>query len=172
MISADSYLIARRSGYHELGKQFRRLAFITALPFVGLLTGKGREPDAICTDLRRGPVFTFEAALNAWRDGKPYGSVESKPPVQVADSAWQAGQQVESFAIGEEKDEGDATKQFTVTLKMKKPPGDQSVAYFVHGRDPVWVYRDEDYKRMINMDNNPVPASSSKSAKRRLGRDR
>ena len=40
---------------------------------------------------------------------------------------------------------------------MKKPPGDQSVRYVVHGRDPVWVFREEDYKRMINMDNNPVP---------------
>jgi hypothetical protein len=153
------------------GKQFRRLAFITALPFVGLLTGCGASQTqfAPTSDEARS---SLKAALNAWRDGKPYGSVESKPPVQVADSAWQAGQQVESFAIGEEKDEGDATKQFTVTLKMKKPPGDQSVAYFVHGRDPVWVYRDEDYKRMINMDNNPVPASNSKSAKRRLVRER
>ncbi len=82
-------------------------------------------------------------------------------PIQVADSAWQAGQQVESFEIGDEEDDGDGTKQFVVTLKMKKPPGEQSVRYFVHGRDPVWVYREEDYKRMINMDNNPVPASSS-----------
>ena len=88
------------------------------------------------------------------------GPIEATPPVQVADSAWQAGHQVESFEIGDEQDDGDGTKQFVVTLKMKKPPGDQSVRYFVHGRDPVWVYREEDYKRMINMDNNPVPASS------------
>ncbi len=56
---------------------------------------------------------------------------------------------------------------------MKKPPGDQSVRYFVHGRDPVWVYREEDYKRMINMDNNPVPASRIDSPARgdRAGRD-
>ena len=115
---------------------------------------------------------SLEAALTAWRDGKPYGSVEATPPVQVADSAWQAGQQVESFEIGDEEDDGDGTKQFAVTLKMKKPPGDQSVRYFVHGRDPVWVYREEDYKRMINMDNNPVPTSSAKSGSRRSGRAR
>ncbi len=81
-----------------------------------------------------------------------------------------AGQQVESFEIGDEEDEGDGTKQFAVTLKMKKPPGDQSVRYFVHGRDPVWVYREEDYKRMLNMDNNPVTTSRSKSDPRRSGR--
>ena len=55
---------------------------------------------------------------------------------------------------------------------MKKPAGDQSVRYVVHGRDPVWVYREEDYKRMLNMDNNPVPTSSSKSGARRSGRPR
>ena len=42
---------------------------------------------------------------------------------------------------------------------------------FVHGRDPVWVYREEDYKRMINMDNNPEPTSSRRSRmSRRPGR--
>ena len=110
--------------------------------------------------------------MTAWRDGKPFGPIDAKPPVQVADSAWQAGQQVESFEIGEEKDEGDGTKQFVVTMKMKKPPGDQTVRYYVHGRDPVWVYREEDYKRMINMDNNPEPVSRSKSALRRSARNR
>jgi hypothetical protein len=144
---------------------------MAALPLVSLLTGCGASHArfAPTSDEARS---SLEAALTAWRDGKPYGSVESKPPVQVTDSAWQAGQQVESFVIGEEKDDGDATKQFTVALKMKKPPGDQSVLYFVHGRDPVWIYREEDYKRMINMDNNPVPASSSKSANRRSVRGR
>ena len=97
--------------------------------------------------------------MTAWREGKPCGPIDAKPPVQVADTAWQAGQQVESFEIGEEKDEGDGTRQFVVAIKMKKPPGEQTVRYFVHGRDPVWVYREEDYKRMINMDNNPAPTS-------------
>jgi hypothetical protein len=154
------------------GKRFRCLGLMAAWPLVCLLSGcdASHARFAPTSDEAKS---SLEAALTAWRDGKPYGSaVESKPPVQVTDSAWQAGLQLESFAIGEEKDEGDATKQFTVTLKMKKPPGDESVPYYVHGRDPVWVYREEDYKRMINMDNNPVPASSSKSAKRRSGRER
>jgi hypothetical protein len=55
---------------------------------------------------------------------------------------------------------------------LKKPAGEKSVHYFVHGRDPVWVYREEDYKRMANMDNNPEPASSKKSPARRSGRAR
>jgi hypothetical protein len=115
---------------------------------------------------------SLEATLTAWRDGKPYGSVTATPPIQVGDSVWQAGQQIESFEIGEEEDNGDGTKQFNVKLKMKKPAGEESVRYVLHGRDPVWVYREEDYKRMANMDNNPEPASTKKSGFRRSGRAR
>ena len=152
-------------------KRFRYLGLMAALPLVSLLAGCGAS-HARFTPTSGEAQSSLEAALTAWRDGKPYGPIEATPPVQVADSAWQAGQQVESFEIGEEQDDGDGTKQFVVALKMKKPPGDQSVRYFVHGRDPVWVYREEDYKRMINMDNNPVPTSPSKSALRRSGRRR
>jgi len=155
----------------NLMKRYRRSGLLAVVPLVGLVSGCG-------SSLARYTPTTVEArdsltaALTAWRDGKPYGPLDSKPPVQIADSAWQAGQVVESFEIGEEKDDGDGTKQFAVTLKMKKPAGDRSVRYFVHGRDPVWVYLEEDYQRMVNMDNNPVPASSQKSGTRRTGRPR
>lgn len=149
--------------------QHHRLLLIVALPLLTLFTGCGSSL-ARYTPTTGEARSSLEAALSAWRDGKPYGPIEAKPPVQVADSAWQAGQQVESFEIGDEKDEGDGTRQFVVAIKMKKPPGEQSVRYFVHGRDPVWVYREEDYKRMINMDNNPVPISPARSGNRRSGR--
>jgi hypothetical protein len=155
----------------HLLKRFRCLGLMAALPLASLLTGCGAS-HARFTPTSDEAKTSLELALSAWRDGKPYGSIEATPPVQVADSAWQAGQQVESFEIGEEQDDGDGTKQFVVALKMKKPPGEQSARYFVHGRGPVWVYREEDYKRMINMDNNPVPASSAKAAPRRAGRAR
>ncbi len=121
-----------------------------------------RKPRAVYADLRRGPILARSGPDRLARR-QALRSIAATPPIQVGDSAWQAGQQVESFEIGEEEDDGDGTKQFAVKLKMKKPPGDQSVRYFVHGRDPVWVYREEDYKRMINMDNNPVTNSPVRS---------
>jgi hypothetical protein len=151
--------------------RFCCLGLVTALPFVSLMTGCGSSL-ARYTPTEAEARTSLELSLTAWRDGKPYGPIEANPPVHIADSAWQAGQQVESFSIGEEQDDGDGTKQFVVALKMKKPPGDVSVRYFVHGRDPVRVYREEDYKRMVNMDNNPEPASSSKPGGRRSGRQR
>ncbi len=151
-------------------QRYDRLALVAALPLLSLLTGCGAS-HARFTPTTAEARTSLEQALTAWRDGKPYGTVAATPPVNVADTAWQAGQQVESFEIGEEKDDGDGTKQFVVAIKMKKPAGDQSVRYFVHGRDPVWVYREEDYKRMLNMDNNPVD-SAKKSVSPRFGRRR
>jgi hypothetical protein len=148
--------------------RFRYLGLVAALPLASLLAGCDSSQARFTPTAAEGRS-SLEAALTAWRDGKPYGSVEATPAVTVGDSAWQAGQQIESFEIGEEEDNGDGTKQFPVTLKMKKPPGNQSVRYVVQGRGPVWVYREEDYNRMLNMDNNPVPASKAKPGSRRVG---
>lgn len=114
---------------------------------------------------------SLEAALTAWREGKPPGLIDVKPPVQVIDSAWQGGQQIESFAIGDEQDPGDGTKQFLVKLVTKPKKSEQEVKFVVHGRDPVYVFREDDYMRMINMDNNPV-SSRPKSSSRQSGRQR
>jgi hypothetical protein len=99
---------------------------------------------------------SLEVALNAWRDGKPPTGIDAKPPVHVIDSVWQGGQQIEAFSIGDEQDVGDGTKQFAVKVVTKPKKDEQEVKFVVHGRDPVYVFREEDYVRTLNMDNNPV----------------
>jgi hypothetical protein len=152
-------------------KRFRYFSLIAAVPLMSMLTGcdSSHARHTPTSDVARS---SLDAALTAWRDGKPYGPVEATPKVHVADMAWQDGKQIESFQIGDEENGGDGAKQFAVTIKLKQPPGEQTVRYVVHGTDPVWVYREEDYKRMLNMDNNPAPASSSKSGRGRPGRPR
>ena len=110
--------------------------------------------------------------MTAWRDGKPLGPIEATPPVRVADSAWEKGQELDSFRIGSEEISGEGTKEFAVTLKMKKSPTEQDVRYVVLGRDPVWVFRYDDYKRTLNMENDPVTTPHSKPGSRRSGRPR
>jgi hypothetical protein len=151
--------------------RFRGGWLAVAAPLLGVLAGcsEGHAKYKPTADEAR---TSLEKALTAWKDSKPYGSIEGTPPVHVVDSAWQAGQQIESFQIGDEEDAGDATKQFVVKLKTKKSPTDQDVRFIVHGRDPVWVYREEDYKRMLNMDNNPVTTPKSKSGTQRSGKTR
>ncbi len=128
-------------------------------------TGNARfAPDA---DVAR---KSLQTTLDAWRDGKPCGPIESTPPIQVADSLWQSGQQIDSFAIGDEQSDDDGTKQFPVKLTLKKTGKVEDVRYFVHGRGPVWIYSETDYKRMIDMGNGTEPAKPRAAAGRRGGR--
>jgi hypothetical protein len=101
---------------------------------------------------------SLEAALTAWRDGQPIGSIAgSSPPVQVVDSSWRSGEKLESFLVLDEGDV-DGRKEFSVRLTMKEPRGAKEARYVVHGRDPIWVYRGEDFARAIDMTNQPEPS--------------
>jgi hypothetical protein len=152
-------------------KQFRLIGFIAAIPLASLLTGCSGSQTRY-TPTSNEARASLEAALTAWRDGKPFDEVAAKPPVHVVDSAWRGGQQLESFQIGDEEDGGDGSKQFVVKLTMKKAKAGQDVRYFVNGRDPVWIFSEEDYKHMANMDGKPAPASTAKRASGRSNRDR
>ena len=98
---------------------------------------------------------SLEAALTAWRDGRPMGTLEGDtPPVRVVDSSWRSGEKLEAFQVLGEGD-ADGRKEFTVRLTMKEPRGEKEARYIVHGRDPIWVYRGEDFARAIDMGNQP-----------------
>src|SRR5579864_5228863 len=99
--------------------RFRREGLVVLVPLLGLIAGCGAS-HARFTPTSGEARSSLEAALTAWRDGKAYGQVEAKPPVQMVDSAWQAGQQLESFQIGDEEAGSDGSKQFVVKLTMKK----------------------------------------------------
>lgn len=93
----------------------------------------------------------LETALNAWQKGEKPGQVAAGPPaVQAVDSKWQAGQKLASFEVLQEEP-GEGPRWFTVKLKMQSPPGEQTVKYVVFGNDPLWVYREEDHKKLSGM---------------------
>ena len=75
---------------------------------------------------------------------------------------------MESFSIGDEEDLGDGTKQFLVKLSIKEAKGarESEVRYVVHGLEPIYVFREDDYKRFLNMDNNPEPPRSRSAGTR------
>ena len=100
---------------------------------------------------------SLEAALTAWREGRPIGALEGDtPPVRVVDSSWRSGEKIETFQVLGEGD-ADGRKEFTVRLTMKEPRGEKEARYIVHGRDPIWVYRGEDFARAMDMDHQPEP---------------
>jgi hypothetical protein len=112
----------------------------------------------------------LEDSLVAWRAGeKPERLAAHTPPVHPVDSHWQTGQSLAAFEILDEgPDTGDATRRFRVRLTPGSRPGGKAAArdttteYVVLGRDPVWVYREDDYTRLLNMDNNPAPPTGRK----------
>lgn len=94
----------------------------------------------------------LEATLSAWRDGKPVGSVEGGPvAVQAVDSHWQRGVKIASYEILNEEP-NDGPRVFSVRLTLQRPAGKQiTVRYFVVGKEPLWVYREDDYKAPAGM---------------------
>jgi hypothetical protein len=106
----------------------------------------------------------LEASLNAWREGEKPGNIEgTNPPVQAVDNEWTNGRKLESFEIlGEQPSESDKrfTVKLTYTAATKVKP--EEVLYIVVGVSPIAVFREEDYARTLNMDNNPQPKGKSR----------
>jgi hypothetical protein len=105
----------------------------------------------------------LDAALTAWKEGaKPDRLATATPPVHALDFQWQAGRPLDDFSVTGEENADGAAKRFAVTLRLKstrakKGADEVHARYVVVGREPVWVYREEDYARLLNMDNNPKP---------------
>ncbi len=145
-----------------------RPAILAALSLLLLLgtggCGTGKSEGLPSDDVGR---RALEAALNVWREGGKTGPVAGmEPPVEVHDTPWSLGDRLSSYEIvGETKSA--AEMRFTVRLSLAKPERVQEVQYYVLGRDPVMVFRDEDYQRNINMVNGPSVTKPAKSGKRR-----
>jgi hypothetical protein len=115
----------------------------------------------------------LEKALTAWRDGQPYGPIEGTPSIQIADSRRQKGEAISAFEVTAEKPGDDGTHEFTVRLTPTKKAGTpqpQEVRYMIHGRDPVWIYSEADYKRMVDMGNGAPAANPAGTGSRRVAR--
>jgi hypothetical protein len=141
-----------------------RTLTVVALPLVALLAGCGGRERYASSDFTP-PADTarqsLEAALDAWKAGRAPGAIEgTTPPVEVVDSQWKAGQKLDGYEVLAE-DQADGTKQYSVRLSFKAPAAAKEVRYHIIGRDPVRVYRDEDYRRMINMEDNPKPTAGA-----------
>ena len=109
----------------------------------------------------------LEASLTAWRDGAKPGPVAgTQPPVVAYDTPWSKGDRLSSFEIVKEDVKASEMK-FSVRLSLAKPDRVQEAEYYVLGRDPVMVFRDEDYERNINMVNGPDATKPGRARGRR-----
>jgi hypothetical protein len=99
----------------------------------------------------------LEASLNAWREGKRPGNIAgTDPPVQAVDNDWTNGRKLTAFEILREQP-SESDKRFVVKLTHAAPAATAEAVYVVLGASPIAVFREEDYTRTLNMDNNPTP---------------
>jgi hypothetical protein len=90
----------------------------------------------------------LEAALNHWKAGNKPGTVPgTTPAVEVLDSKWKAGQKITDFEVLGEDQAGPGPRTFKVRLTLAGG-SPLEVRYIVVGIDPLWVYRDEDFKKV------------------------
>jgi hypothetical protein len=90
----------------------------------------------------------LESALSRWRDAAspPPASFDS-PSVKFVDNERNPDRRLRSYQILGQTELENA-RQFTVRLTFEGEETPQLVRYNVFGRQPVWVFRLEDYERI------------------------
>ena len=128
-----------------------RFSFIMGLAAVGalfLVAGCGPVSTDRYVPAEQTSRQALEAALTAWQNGQKPDEVTTGPPaVRVVDSWWSAGAKLAQFQIvGEESGSGPTFFSVRLTVKGKSRTTERTVRYVVVGRDPLWVYREEDFR--------------------------
>lgn len=131
-----------------------RIRIVVAVGLAAALTGCG-GPTIAPSSERAGQAL--ETVLNAWKAGKPCGRIEGvEPALVVVDSAWQGGKKLDAFEVIGPVD-GSTPPRIRVKLSHGAPSKPEEATYVLVGDDPLYIYRDADFDRMLNMDNNPTP---------------
>ena len=152
--------MARASIFRRLGGYGKAVVFVlgyaASLAFVGC--GPGVTPLPSASQARE----AVQVALEAWKGGRDPESLKTAtPPVAPVDFDWKAGKTLVDFAIGpEETVQG--TKAFAVKLTLS-PDVVKDTRYMVLGQNPFQMYREEDFQRMLNMENDPEGDAKKKT---------
>jgi hypothetical protein len=100
---------------------------------------------------------SLESALTAWRDApSPLPASFSTRLVQFVDKRRKPDQRLLSFEILGQMDIENA-RQFTVRFNLEGEESPQLVKYNIVGRDPVWVFRLEDYEMFSHWEHDMDP---------------
>ena len=90
-----------------------------------------------------------EKSLGRWRDSLENPTTGSKPDPVFVDQQRRPGQRLREFALLGEF-ELESCRCFKVRLELTDPEESKLVIYNVFGRDPMWVYRAEDFDRIMH----------------------
>jgi hypothetical protein len=113
-----------------------------------------------------------EASLSAWRDApSPAPLSFDIPAVQFVDKQRKLDQRLVSFQILAQTDIENA-RQFTIRLNLEGEESPLLVKYNVVGRDPVWVFRLDDYEMMAHWQHDMNPPAAGPVEKPKLDEQR
>lgn len=93
----------------------------------------------------------IEAALGAWRDGRPIDALaDSQPAIHVVDTVRSPRQQLQGFEVLSKSRASGSGWIYVVRLTFDQPAAPERVRFVVVGLDPIWVFRKEDYDRLAH----------------------
>jgi hypothetical protein len=123
----------------------RRLAVLCALPLLLGPFGCGqRAGDEQFIPPNETARQALETVLTNLERGRPADAGTTSPVIHLVDSQLKPGQKLARHEIVKEESE-DGHTVFSVRLYLKGAKREQVARYVVIGRDPLWVYRDEDF---------------------------
>lgn len=133
----------------------RILVLVGVISFVGCSNRSAPLPTG--TAARQ----ALETALDAWKTGQsPSSLVQRQPSIEVVDFQWSSGEALIAYSLGRDVP-GQGTQTISASLTLKGHPS-KDVKYMVFGTNPLQIYRDEDFTRAMNMENNPAPSRKPK----------
>ena len=92
----------------------------------------------------------LDQALTAWQNGQASHVTDVSPAVVGVDARWKKGATLAGYEVLDAGTE-QGSPSFTVKLILKKPAGEKTVKYIVIGKDPLWVYSEEEYKAVSGL---------------------
>jgi hypothetical protein len=104
-----------------------------------------------------------EGSLEEWRRSPPIDlTTTTVRPVVFVDQQRQPGRRLRDFAVLGEA-EMDGCRRFQVRLSLADPDESILTAYYVFGRDTIWVYRAEDFDMIMPMDKTMMEARAAEA---------
>ena len=99
----------------------------------------------------------LESGLSVWRDTpSPLPVTYNIPGVQFVDKTSTLGRRLISFQVLGQTDVKYA-RRFTVRINLDGEESPELVKYHIVGRDPVWVFRLDDYEKFAHWEHDMAP---------------
>ena len=130
----------------NISRLSRRMLNVALVMTALTVAGCGGSPEAKYLPDSSAARSALELVLNAWKDGKPFGSNKLNDiPVETFDARWRDGGKLESFEIlGEETVEGRPTFKVRIQIQKAQPIED---VFLVVGNNPLMVFRKQDFDK-------------------------